>query len=51
MNNKLVKIIGAVSGVVGIVASIATNWSNEKQLDAKIASKVAEAVTKISKED
>lgn len=51
MNNKLVKVIGIAASVVGVVASVATNWANEKKLDDKIAGKVAEAVANLKKED
>lgn len=51
MNNNLVKIIGIAASVVGVAASIATNWANEKKLDDKIASKVSEAVTNLTNKD
>lgn len=51
MNSNLVKIIGIAASTVGVVASIATNWANEKKLDDKIASKVVEAVTNLSKKE
>ena len=51
MNDKLVKIIGIAASVVGVAASIATNWANDKKLDEKIASKVSEAVTDLSNKD
>lgn len=52
MNNKLVKIIGITSSVVGVAASVAASWVNDKKLDEKIASKVSEAVaSKLSKQD
>lgn len=44
MNHKTVKIIGFVTSVVGAVATIVGNWAGEKQQDAKIAEKVAEAM-------
>ena len=52
MNNKLVKIIGIASSVVGVAASFATIWVKDKKIDEKIASKVSEAVaSKLSKQD
>lgn len=48
MNNKWVKIIGVTASTIGVVASIATNWANEKKLDDKIASKVSEAVSNLA---
>lgn len=41
---KLVKIVGVISTILGVVASLASNWVNEKTLDAKVAEKVAEAL-------
>lgn len=51
MNGKAIKIIGIAASVVGAVATLAGNWAGEKQQDAKIAEKVAEAVSKMSKEE
>jgi hypothetical protein len=51
MNNKLVKVIGLAASVVGVVASVATNWANEKKLDDKIAGKVSEALANLKNED
>jgi hypothetical protein len=51
MNIKIVKAIGLVSSLVCVVATLASNWANEKQTDAKIAEKVAEAVANIAKKE
>lgn len=45
MNNKLIKGIGIGATLLGVVASLASNWVGEKQQDAKIAEKVAEAIS------
>lgn len=45
MNIKAVKAIGIAASVVGAVATLAANWAGEKQQDAKIAEKVAEALS------
>jgi hypothetical protein len=50
MNGTVIKVIGVVSAVVGAVATLAGNWAGEKQQDAKIAEKVAEAMAKAGKE-
>lgn len=44
MNTKVIKIVGIVANVVGIAASLASNWSTTKQQDSKIAEEVAKAV-------
>ena len=46
VNGKAIKIIGIAASVVGAVATLAGNWAGEKQQDAKIAEKVAEALSK-----
>ena len=46
MDNKWVKVIGIVASVVGVAATLVGNWAGEKQTDAKIAEKVAEALAK-----
>lgn len=49
MDGKVVKIIGVVAAVAGAGLSLVGNWASEKQQDAKIAEKVAEAVAKATK--
>lgn len=49
MNGKAIKIIGIVASVAGAAASIIGGWASEQQQDAKIAEKVAEAVSKANK--
>lgn len=51
MKINWVKVVGVGASVVGAVATIASNWAGEKQQDAKIAEKVAEAVSKVSNEE
>lgn len=51
MKPNVVKIIGLVASAVGVVATLASNWANEKQTDAKIAEKVAEAVANMTKKE
>ena len=50
MNGTVIKVIGIVSAVVGAAATLVGNWAGEKQQDAKIAEKVAEALAKAGKE-
>lgn len=49
MNIKVIKIIGIVASVGGAALSLLANWAGEKQQDAKIAEKVAEAITNATK--
>ncbi len=45
------KLIGIATTVVGVGVNILASWVGEKQLDEKIASKVAEATANLSKKD
>ena len=44
MNTNTIKIIGTIASLGGAVASLLANWADKKQLDNKIAEKVAEAM-------
>lgn len=46
MGIKAIKIIGIAASVLGAAATMVCNWAGEKQQDAKIAEKVAEALAK-----
>lgn len=43
--NKL-KVLGIVAGIVGAGASLLSDYVGKKELDTKVAEKVAEAVAK-----
>lgn len=44
MNAKTIKVIGLIASVGGAALSMVANWAGEKQQEAKIAEKVAEAM-------
>lgn len=44
MNGKVIKIIGIAASVVGAVATLVGGWAGDKQMDDKIAKKVADAI-------
>ena len=50
LNEKAIKAIGLVTTILGVGVSLVSNWVNDKNLDAKIAEKVAKAVTENTKE-
>lgn len=52
MKTKLnvIKLAGVAASIVGVVATLVSNWAGEKQRDAKIAEKVAEALSESKKE-
>jgi hypothetical protein len=44
INGKMVKILGIVSTVVGMGATLLSDWVNEKKMDEKIIEKINEAL-------
>lgn len=46
MTSGAIKVIGIVASVVGVGASIASDWVNNKKIDENIANKVAEEIAK-----
>lgn len=51
MNKNVIKIISFAATIIGMGASLVTDWANEKKLDDKIGEKVAETLAKkINKE-
>ena len=46
VNGKTLKVLGIAATVVGAGVSLLSSWVGEKQQDAKIAEKVAEALAK-----
>lgn len=51
MNLKTIKLIGMGATIIGAVTSLVASWASEKQQEAAIAEKVAEAVGKLRVED
>ena len=47
-NLKVIKIVGLGASLLGAAASLVASWAGEKQQDAKIAEKVAEAVANLT---
>jgi hypothetical protein len=47
INGNLIKILGAAATVVGLGATLLTDWVNDKKMDEKIELKVLEAITKM----
>lgn len=50
MNGKVIKVIGFIATVVGLGASLVTEWVNDKKLDDKINAKVSEALAEKNSE-
>lgn len=51
MSIKTIKIIGIGATILGAVTSLVATWASEKQQEAAIAEKVAEAVGQLRVED
>ncbi len=44
INGKMVKILGIAATVVGMGATLLTDWVNDKKMDEKIIKKINEAL-------
>lgn len=44
INEKMVKILGIAATVVGMGATLLTDWVNDKKMDEKIIKKINEAL-------
>ena len=44
LNKKTIKIIGLIATVMGMGATLATDWVNDKKMDDKIEEKIAEVI-------
>ena len=51
MNSNLIKILGIAATVIGVGATLVTDWVNDKKMDEKIEQKVIEALTKINEKE
>lgn len=50
INKNFIKIIGLAATVLGIGATLVTDWVNDKKMDEKIMEKVSEALAAGCKE-
>lgn len=51
MTNAMIKILGLVATVIGMGATLATDWVNEKKMEEKIEEKVNEALARQNETD
>ena len=51
ITGKLIKVLGIAATVVGMGATLLTDWVNEKKMDEKIEEKVNEAFAKKDEEE
>ena len=48
---KLIKLIGFTATIIGLGASLVTDWVNEQKMDEKIEEKVSEALAEKNEEE
>lgn len=51
MNGKFIKVIGLVATVIGLGATLITDWVNDKKMDERIEEKVNEALSNRNNEN
>lgn len=51
MNGKIVKIVGIIATVLGIGASVVTDWVSERKMEQMVDEKVKEALANTNKEE
>lgn len=51
MNEKWIKVIGMTATVLGVGATLVTDWVDEQKMDKKIQEKVNEALTNKAEEE
>lgn len=44
--SRLIKVLGLTATIIGVAATLITDWVNEQKMDEKIEEKVNEALTK-----
>ena len=49
MNEKILKILGVVTTILGVGVSLITNWIGDKNLDNKVNEAVAKALAETAK--
>jgi len=51
INKNLIKVLGLGATVIGVAATLITDWVNDKKMDEKIDEKINEALAKQNEED
>lgn len=51
LNGKIVKVLGLVATVVGMGATLLTDWVNDKKMDERIEEKINEALANKNEEE
>lgn len=48
--SKMIKVLGLAATVIGVAATLVTDWVNDQKMDEKIEAKVNEALAKRDEE-
>lgn len=46
MKSKMIKVLGLTASIIGVAATLLSDWVNEQKMDEKIEEKVNEALAK-----
>jgi len=51
MKSKMIKVLGLTASIIGVAATLLSDWVNEQKMDEKIEEKVNEALAKREDEE
>lgn len=51
MKSKMIKVLGLTASIIGVAATLLSDWVNEQKMDEKIEEKVNEALAKRNDEE
>ena len=51
MKSKMIKVLGLTASIIGVAATLLSDWVNERKMDEKIEEKVNEALAKRNDEE
>ena len=51
MKSKMIKVLGLMASIIGVAATLLSDWVNEQKMDEKIEEKVNEALAKREDEE
>lgn len=51
MKSNMIKVLGLATSIIGVAATLLSDWVNEQKMDEKIEEKVNEALAKMDDEN
>lgn len=51
MKSKMIKVLGLTASIIGVAATLLSDWVNDQKMDEKIEEKVNEALAKRNDEN